>query len=131
MLETPPAGYLGEGVQSTSSFDPTTVISPQMIQVTLPNLSALTLNLTSPGAGEYGTVTAYGSALSAYIGVLNLKLFESGVQSATLAADCVAVLEQVSWGNTFNVTAQPATTGLQYNGGADRLAHRPFRQRQR
>ena len=40
VLETPPAGYLGEGVQSTSSFDPTTVISPQMIQVTLPNLSA-------------------------------------------------------------------------------------------
>ncbi len=116
IVETAPEGFVSEGVQSTSGFDPSTVLTSQSIQVTLPNLSSLSLNLASAGAGDFGTVTADGSEISAFIGLLNLKLYEAGVQSATLEADCVALLEQVSWGNTFNVTAQPALTGLQYNG---------------
>ena len=117
ILETPPAGYLNEGVQSTSAFDPSTVLSSGMVQVTLPNLSNATLNLVSAGTGEYGTVTGAGSPIAAFIGLLNLKLYESGVLSASFEADCVALLEGVSYGNTFYVTPQPATTGLIYNGG--------------
>src|SRR5262249_52812095 len=36
VLETPPAGYLNEGIQTTSAFDASTVVNQGLVQVTLP-----------------------------------------------------------------------------------------------
>jgi RHS repeat-associated protein len=116
VVEVPPAGYNPTGVQSTSTFDTSTVLTSSSIQVALPTLTQASLNFVSTGAGESVTLTANGSNVNAFAGLLNLKLLQAGSTVATLAGNCVALLQTVSVGSTFNVTPRPAS-GIPLNGG--------------
>ena len=128
LVETPPAGYLPEGVQSQLGLRP--VVGPD--HAVDPGHAAQPFGAQPQsqlsGAGEYGTVEVNNSPIAAYIGLLNLKLYESGSLAAAVSADCVALPRGRELGQHLQRHGAAGGHRAGPQRRPDRLADRPFRQ---